>query len=77
MDQQQSLINQHKITTSILVIDKKKERIINSNLPKTVIEQFPKYIAIKNASCKSKVGPQITTLFAMIRYLKIFQQKSC
>jgi uncharacterized protein YneF (UPF0154 family) len=62
MDQQQSLINQHKITTSILVIDKKKERIINSNLPKTVIEQFPKVYRYKKMPLvKAKVGPQITT----------------
>jgi hypothetical protein len=63
MDQQQSLINQHKMTTSILVIDKKKERIINSNLPKAVIDQFPKVFRYKKMPLvKAKIGPQITTL---------------
>lgn len=62
MDQQQNLINQHKMTTSILVIDKKKEKITNSNLPKTVIEQFPKVYRFKKMPLvKAKVGPQITT----------------
>lgn len=63
MDQQQSLINQHKVTTSILVIDKKKTKISNSNLPKMVIDQFPKWYRFRKLPLvKAKIGPQITTL---------------
>ncbi|NLM12269.1 MAG: hypothetical protein GX209_00780 [Epulopiscium sp.] len=62
MDQQQSLINQHKMVTSILVIDKKKTKITNSNLPKTVIDQFPKWYRFRKLPLvKAKIGPQITT----------------
>jgi hypothetical protein len=63
MDQQQSLINQHKVTTSILVIDKKKTKLSNSNLPKMVIDQFPKWYRFRKLPLvKAKIGPQITTL---------------
>ncbi|NLK98708.1 MAG: YdgA family protein [Epulopiscium sp.] len=62
MDQQQSLINQHKMVASILVIDKKKTKITNSNLPKTVIDQFPKWYRFRKLPLvKAKIGPQITT----------------
>ncbi|WP_341875835.1 hypothetical protein [Defluviitalea saccharophila] len=62
MDQQQSLINQHKMVASILVIDKKKTKITNSNLPKTVIDQFPKWYHFRKLPLvKAKIGPQITT----------------
>ncbi|HHW68313.1 MAG: hypothetical protein PWP07_7 [Epulopiscium sp.] len=62
MDQQQSLINQHKMVTSILVIDKKKSKITDSNLPKMVIDQFPKWYRFRKMPLvKAKVGPQITT----------------
>jgi len=62
MDNQQSLINQHKMTTSILVIDKKKDKITNANFPKMVVDQFPKWYRFKKMPLvKAKVGPQITT----------------
>jgi hypothetical protein len=61
--EQQNLINQHKVTTSILVIDKKKEKITKAKLPKAVIDQFPKaYRFRKMPLVKAKIGPQITTL---------------
>ncbi|WP_058486994.1 hypothetical protein [Defluviitalea phaphyphila] len=72
MDQQQSLINQYKTTTPIFVIDKKKEKITNANLPKSVIEQFPKWARFRKMPLvKAKIGPQITTL---ICDNKIFKQ---
>ncbi|NLP46007.1 MAG: hypothetical protein GX347_03050 [Epulopiscium sp.] len=63
MDQQQSLIDQHKIVTSILVIDKKKEKITKANLPKMVVDQVPKFYRIRKMPLvKAKIGPQIMTL---------------
>jgi len=63
MDQQQSLINQHKVVTSILVIDKKKEKITKANLPKMVVDQVPKmYRLRKMPLVKAKIGPQVMTL---------------
>lgn len=63
MDAQKSLIEQNKQTVSIFVIDKKKEKVQNSNLPKAVIAQMPKaYKFIKMHLVKAKVGAQITTL---------------
>lgn len=63
MDQQQALINQHKVVTSILVIDKKKEKITKANLPKMVVDQIPKmYRFRKMPLVKAKIGPQVMTL---------------
>lgn len=60
---QQSVINQNKMTTSILVIDKKKQKVKDSNLPKMVQDQIPKYIRFRKLPMvKAKIGPKITTL---------------
>lgn len=60
---QQSVINQNKTTTSILVIDKKKQKVKDSNLPKMVQDQIPKYIRFRKLPMvKAKIGPKITTL---------------
>lgn len=61
--EQQSIINSTKMTTSILVIDKKKEKLSNANMPKAVAEQIPKYLKFKKMPLvKAKIGPQIMTL---------------
>ncbi|MCP4131178.1 MAG: hypothetical protein GY754_09380 [bacterium] len=63
MDDQQSLVNQHKVTTSILVLEKKKDRVANANMPKTVLEQIPKVYKIKKVPIvKAKIGPQVMDL---------------
>jgi len=63
MVQQQSMIEQHKQPASIYVIDKKKEKLQNANLPKAVMEQMPKWNRfMKMHLVKAKVGPQIVTL---------------
>lgn len=62
-NEQQSLINENTITTSILVIDKKKLKVKDSNLPKNVQDQVPKYLRFKKMPLvKAKIGPKITTL---------------
>lgn len=50
-------------TVSMLVIDKKKMKMKDANLPKIVMDQTPKYLkATKVPLVKAKIGPQITTL---------------
>lgn len=62
-DSQQEMINQSKITTSILVIDKKKMRIKESNLPQMVQDQVPAYLKWRKMPLvKAKIGPKIQTL---------------
>lgn len=50
-------------TYSILVIDKKKMKLKEANLPKIVLEQTPKYLRnSKVPIVKAKIGPKVTTL---------------
>jgi hypothetical protein len=63
VDDQQVLVNQHKVPASILVLEKKKDRITNANIPKSVIEQIPKVYKIKKVPIvKAKIGPQVMDL---------------
>lgn len=62
-NQQQTIIDQAKMTTSILVIDKKKARMKESNLPKSVQDQVPSYLRFKKVPLvKAKIGPKVSTL---------------
>jgi len=64
-DSQQGLIDSSKQVVSILVIDKKKMRISESNLPQMVQDQIPFYLKWRKMPLiKAKIGPQITTLMA-------------
>lgn len=50
-------------TVSILVIDKKKMKLKETNLPKIVVDQTPKYLrGSKVPIVKAKIGPKIMTL---------------
>jgi hypothetical protein len=50
-------------TFSILVIDKKKMRLTEANLPKMVLDQTPKYLRrSKVPIVKAKIGPKIMSL---------------
>ncbi|OON97739.1 MAG: hypothetical protein ATN31_01295 [Candidatus Epulonipiscioides saccharophilum] len=63
LDQQQAMINEHKQATQIFVIDKKKDKLANINLPKMVKEQIPKKQAKRQMPVViAKIGPQILTL---------------
>ncbi len=63
VNDQQALIDQSKMTTSILVIDKKKMKIQDSNLPKVVQDQVPFYLKFRKVPLvKAKIGPKIMTL---------------
>ena len=59
----QSFINQYKMVTPILVIDKRYEKPTTTNLPKNIYEKLPKTAKLRKMPIvKAKVGPQITTL---------------
>ncbi len=61
--EQQNLLQAAAQTVTMLVIDKKKMKIKDSNLPKVVQEQTPKYMRwAKVPMVKAKVGPKVTTL---------------
>ncbi len=63
MTEAQSMIEQTKQQVSIYVIDKKKDKITNINMPKVVMDQVPSYQKfMKNYFVKAKIGPQIMTL---------------
>ncbi len=63
MTDAQGMIEQTKQQTNIYVIDKKKDKITNVNMPKMVVDQVPSYQKIlKNYFVKAKIGPQIVTL---------------
>ena len=61
--QQNEMVAQHKQTVSIYVIDKKKDKITNANMPKAMQEQVPRLgRMMKVPLVKAKIGPQIMTL---------------
>ncbi len=63
MTDQNQMIERTRQTVTIYVIDKKKAKVKEANLPKVVMEQMPKmYRFIKVPLVKAKVGAQITTL---------------
>lgn len=50
-------------TQSLLIIDKKRMRLKEANLPKFVLEQTPKYLRrSKVPIVKAKIGPKIVTM---------------
>lgn len=50
-------------TVSMLIIDKKRMKLKEANLPKIVVEQTPKYLrGSKVPIVKAKIGPKIMTL---------------
>ncbi len=63
--EQQTMLEAAAQTVSILVIDKKKMKLSEANLPKAVMEQTPKYMRrMKVPVVKAKIGPRVMTLLA-------------
>lgn len=63
--EQQAQIDEAKQVVSMLIIDKKKMKLIDANLPKMVIDQIPKRRRnIKSPIVKAKIGPKVMTLIA-------------
>lgn len=62
---QQAQIEAAKQTVSMLIIDKKRMPLKETNLPQAVIEQTPKMMRrMKLPVVKAKVGPRIMTLIS-------------
>jgi len=63
--EQQAMLDAAAQTVSILVIDKKKMKLKEANLPKMVVEQTPKHLRwAKLPIVKAKIGPKVMTLIA-------------
>ena len=63
MANQQEMVERHKQTATIYVIDKKKDKLTNANLPKAMTSQIPRMGRfMKMPLVKAKIGPQIMTL---------------
>lgn len=63
-------------TVSILVIDKKKMKLKDANLPKMVLEQTPKYLRrSKVPIVKAKIGPKIMSLMCDVKVFDIIPIK--
>lgn len=63
LNTQQEMIDKAKQLTSIYVIDKKRDKVTNVNLPKMVVSQMPRaYKLMKMHFVQAKIGPQIMTL---------------
>lgn len=60
----QQLIQQNKQIISALIIDKKRTKITEANMPKSVMTEVPKRMRFQKVPLvKIKVGPQIITMF--------------
>jgi len=69
---QQVQIDESKQVISMLIIDKKRMKLKDANLPKIVVDQTPRYLRnSKLPIVKAKVGPKVMTLIADA---KIFDQ---
>ena len=65
-----------KQTVSLLVIDKKKMKMKEANLPAIVQQQTPKYMQrMKMPFVKVKVGPQVMTMIADPKVFEIIPVK--
>ena len=76
MSDQQEAVERSKTTASIYVIDKKKDKITNANLPKAIVDQIPKWSRImKMPLVKAKIGPQIMTLICDAKVFPVLPVK--
>ncbi len=78
VDDQKSLVDQHKVTTSILVLEKRMDKVTNTDLPKHVLEQIPKIYRVRKVPIvKAKIGPQVMDLMCDDKvFEKIPEKKS-
>jgi hypothetical protein len=63
MATQNEMVEKHKQTVTIYIIDKKKDKVTNANLPKAMASQIPRMgRMMKMPLVKAKVGKDIMTL---------------
>ncbi len=64
-------------TVSMLIIDKKRMKVKDANMPKMISEQVPKYMKFaKLPIVKAKVGPRVMTLIADEKVFDILPLKT-
>ena len=64
-------------TLSMLIIDKKRMKLKDANLPKVVMDQVPKYMRMaKMPLVKAKIGPKVMTLIADVKIFDSIPLKS-
>lgn len=62
---------------SMLIIDKKRMKLKEANLPKMVMDQIPKYMRMaKMPLVKAKIGPRVMTLIADVKIFDSLPIKS-
>ena len=63
MEEQKVLVDQHKISTPILVLEKRMAKVKDANIPKNVMAQIPRIYKIRKVPIiKAKIGPQVMDL---------------
>lgn len=73
---QNEIVEQQKQSATIYVIDKKKDKIKNANMPKSMVEQMPRLgRMMKMPLVKAKIGAQIVTLMCEGETFKILPVK--
>ena len=74
--QQNDMVAQHKQTVTVYIIDKKKDKITNANLPKAMAAQVPRLgRMMKVPLVKVKIGPQIMTMICEAETFKVLPVK--
>lgn len=64
-------------TLSMLIIDKKRMKLKDANLPKVVMDQVPKYMRMaKMPLVKAKIGPKVMTLISDVKIFDSIPLKS-
>lgn len=75
-DESQAQMQAAAQTVSILVIDKKKLKMKDANLPKVVLDQTPKYLrGSKVPVVKAKIGPKVMSLICDAKVYDIIPVK--
>ena len=63
ISEQQIMVDQHKVATTILVLEKRKGKIDQASIPKAVMSQIPKIYKINKVPLvKAKIGNQVMDL---------------
>ena len=76
-EEQQAQIQAAKQIMSMLIIDKKRMKIKDANLPKIVLEQTPKYLrGTKTPIVKAKIGPKVMSLMCDPKVFEIIPVKA-
>ncbi len=75
---QKELIEKHKITTTILVLSKRMDKIDNAKIPKEVLASLPKIQKMRKVPIvTAKIGPQVMDLMCENSvYEKLPEKKS-